>query len=157
MIRSEKGIAIALIIPVFALAFLVGYKNFILSKGREVTLPITGYDPKSLLSGHYLSYQIDYGVKDLCHNNAKVGYICLDTKMFSHHWPENCPLIIKGTCKGSRFHAGVERYYVPETKVKRLENLIRSRQAHIVLSVLRNGKAQVKDLLIDGRSWKNHN
>lgn len=156
MIQSKKGVLMALIVPIVALAFLVGYKEYTLSTGREITLPITGYDPRDLLSGHYLIYRVNYGVKGICNNNghSKVGYVCLNPKVFTYHWPDNCHLMIRGVCRYDQFNAGIERYYVPEEEAKRLEDLVRSNKASILLSVLRNGKAQVKDLLINGHSWK---
>ena len=160
MIKSKKGILTALIIPIIALVFLAGYKEYILSIGKEVILPITGYDPRDLLSGYYLRYQINYGVKGICALNKniqkKIGYVCLDPKMFVYHWPDNCRLMIKGVCDYSRFNAGIDRYYVSKEDAKRLEGLVRFNKASIVLSVSKNGKAQVKDLLINGRSWKDH-
>lgn len=159
MIKTKKGLLVALIIPIIALLFLMGYKKYILSTGNEVILPITGYDPRDLLSGHYLIYEIDYGVKDICNNLfykiKKQGFICLSTKKFSYRWPDNCETMIKGVCNHRRFEAGVERYYIPEKDAKKLELLVISKKASIVLSVLKNGKAQVKDLLINGSSWKN--
>jgi hypothetical protein len=38
-------------------------------------------------------------------------------------------------------------------KAKELETLILSNPAEIVLSIPKNGRAQVKDLLINGRPW----
>jgi len=157
MIKSQKGVLIALIFPIIALVLLVGYKKYILSFGEEVTLPITGYDPRDLLSGHYLLYRIDYGVKACSRNkyaSNKTAYVCLKPKKFSYSWPEKCKLLIKGSCNRLRFEAGIERYFVPENEAKKLEGLVRDNEASIVLSVLRNGKAQIKDLLIDGKPWR---
>ena len=158
MIKTKKGLLIALIIPIISLAVLIGYKKYILSIGKEVILPITGYDPRDLLSGHYLIYTINYGVEDICRGMSyklkKPGYVCLSTKTFSYNWPDNCELLITGICNRSRFEAGIERYYVPEEEAKKLEDLVRSKEASIVLSVPRNGKAQIKDLLINGTSWR---
>jgi uncharacterized membrane-anchored protein len=63
--------------------------------------------------------------------------------------------LIRGVCKFSRFEAGIEKYYVSEDKAKHLEDQIRSKSASIVLSITRDGQAQVKDLLVNGQSWKN--
>ncbi len=159
MIKSNKGLLISLIIPIVALALLVVYKKHVLSIGKEVILPITGYDPRDLLSGHYLIYTINYGVNSVCRGSSlktkRPGYICLDYKTFSFSRPKNCKLYITGTCNRNRFEAGVERYYIPEKEAKNLEDLVNSNEASIVLSVPKNGKAQIKDLLIDGASWKN--
>ena len=42
----------------------------------------------------------------------------------------------------------------PPEEAKRLEGLVQSKNASIVLSVPKNGKAQVKDLLINGLPWR---
>ena len=159
MIKSPKVLIIILAIPIIALFALVIYKKHILSVGKEVTLPIRGYDPRDLLSGHYLIYSIEYGVNDICLGTRKVkktAYVCLEPKQFSFMRPEYCQLYIEGECKYGRFTAGIERYYIPQEKAKRLEDLVRSKKASIVLSVMRNGKAQIKDLLIDGQPWQSY-
>ena len=158
MIKSKKYILISLIIPIIALLTLAIYKKYNFLTGYQIILPITGYDPRDLLSGYYLNYNIEYDVTDICLNSAygenKHAYICLDPKIFSYTRPYNCNLLIKGACIDRRFRAGIERYYVPKEDAKRLEKLIRSNKASIVLSVPKNGDAQVKDLLINGKSWK---
>lgn len=160
MINSKKVLMIALIAPIIALALLTGYKKYILSIGTEVTLPISGYDPRDLLSGHYLIYTINYGVEGICEGTSykmeKPGYVCLNPKKFSYSWPDHCEIMIKGVCNRSRFEAGIERYYIPEEEAKKLEDLVRSKEASIVLSVPKSGKAQIKDLLINGTSWRKH-
>lgn len=89
MIQSKRALIIALIFPIFALAALTTYKKYVLSFGKEIVLPISGYDPRDLLSGHYLIYQIDYGVSGICSRNSgqQTGYVCLEPKMFSYSAP----------------------------------------------------------------------
>ncbi len=158
MIKSKTVILIALIIPIVALLSLTIYKKYTFLKGRQITLSIRAYDPRDLLSGYYLNYTIKYDVEEVCHNKRyrenKHAYICLNPKKFSYTKPYNCDLFIKGVCNKLDFKAGIERYYVPKQQAKRLEKLLRSNKASIVLSVPKNGDAQVKDLLINGKSWK---
>ena len=158
MIKSKKYILISLIIPIIALLTLAIYKKYVFLTGRQVTLPITGYDPRDLLSGYYLIYTIEYDVERICHNNRenKIAYVCLKPKKFSYNRPYDCDLFIKGVCHNQNFRAGIERYYVPKEDAKRLEKLVLSGKASIVLSIPQNGDAQVKDLLINGKSWKDH-
>ena len=158
MIKSKTTLLIVLIIPIIVLLALTLYKKYTFLTGRQVTLPITGYDPRAILSGYYLNYAIEYNIEDICHNKAyrenKHAYICLNPRKFSYVKPYNCDLLIKGVCNKLNFRAGIERYYVPKEHAKRLEKLVRSNKASIVLSIPKNGKAQVKDLLINGKSWK---
>lgn len=159
MIQTKKGVLIALIIPIVGWILLVAYKKHILSTGVEVTRPITAYDPRDLLSGHYLTYTVNYGVEDICkgvsiYYRKKTTYVCLKPPKFSLKWPNSCELVIRGVCNRGTFRAGIERYYVPKEEAKKLERLVRSNKASITFSVNKAGQAQVKDLLINGISWK---
>ncbi len=156
MIQSKKLLIIFLLVPVIALATLTAYKKSIVTFGREVILPISGYDPRDLLSGHYLIYRVDYGIETVCDHKFTPGepaYLCLTPRMFSFFPTHNCDLEIIGACNNSRFEAGIEKFYVPQEKALELEKLIQSKKAGIKIAVTPDGKAQVKDLLIDGKPW----
>lgn len=154
MIRSKTALIIVLLIPIVALFALVCYKKHILMTGREVVLPITGYDPRDLLSGHYLIYTVEYGVKNLCVGTQTVqeGYVCLDNKTFSTTAPVACNLFIRGTCNNGRFLAGIEKFYIPETNANQINQEIRMKAASIIISVTQDGVAQVKKLLVNGQN-----
>ncbi|MFZ4715624.1 MAG: GDYXXLXY domain-containing protein [Bacteriovoracaceae bacterium] len=151
MIKSKKIMLIAVLIPVLSLMGLTLYKKSIIEFGTEIVLPISGYDPRDLLSGHYLVYQVDYGVNSICpqdSNNSVTNeaWICLETKSFSYSKPSFCSKKIKGTCRGIIFQAGIERFYIPEEKSKELDAKIREKKASIIVSVNQNGDAVVKDI-----------
>lgn len=156
MIQSKRALIIGLLIPILVLAALASYKKFLPSSGQEIILPISGYDPRDLLSGHYLIYQIDYGVSHVCSGNQgkQAGYICLEPKQFSYILPTNCSKLIQGLCNFGRFEAGIEKFYIPEENAQILEEQVRNHGASISLSIAPNGKAQIKDLLVNGRPWK---
>lgn len=157
MNRSKTVLISALLIPIVALGILTGYKHYKVTVGTKVTLPIEGYDPRDLLSGHYLTYRVNYGVKNICEQSGKInysdGYVCLEPKHFSYLKPESCGIMIKGTCNRSRFEAGIERFYIPENQADQLDEDVRSRKGSIVLSVTPDGNAQIKNFLIDGKPW----
>jgi len=161
MIESNRKLIAVLVFPILALMFLTGYKSYLWNTGQEVILPITGYDPRDLLSGHYLTYRVEYGIENLCGNQnghrkrGRDGYVCLNPKQFSFYPMDSCTLVIKGSCDGfNRFEAGIERYYIPEDRAKPLDKDVREGKASIVVSVQPSGKAQIKDLLIDGKPWR---
>ena len=158
MINNKRILLLALAFPILALVSLTIYKKNILSTGVEVTFPITGYDPRDLLSGHYLIYRINYGIEDLCPSNTErlTAYVCIEPKKFSYLSPDGCSKFIRGVCNGNRFEAGVEKFFVPEDKAAQLDLDIRSGSASIVLSVTPDGRAQVKNLLINGLPWNQH-
>ena len=156
MNRSRITVITALLVPIIALGILTGYKHYKVTVGTEVILPIEGYDPRDLLSGHYLTYRVNYGAKNICEqskSNQYTGYVCLEPKHFTYFKPESCQIMIKGTCNGTRFKAGIERFYIPEDQAVKLDKDVRSKKGSIVLSVTPDGHAQIKDLLIDGKPW----
>jgi len=157
MIKHKNTLIIALMIPIFTLALISANKQYNLMRGEEFIFPIVGYDPRDLLSGHYLTYQIDYGISGICNPFLEVNrkaYICLSSKVFSYYPVPNCKTQIQGVCNYSNFEAGIERFYVPENRAQDLDMKIRSHSAAISLSITSEGKAQVKDLLINGKSWR---
>lgn len=152
MIRTKKSLIIVLAIPILALAILCGMKKATVLKGTLITLPISGYDPRDLLSGHYIQYTIDYGIKDICSYAVnEVAYVCLDIKIVTKTIPSDCKLFIEGECKHGRFVAGVEKYFIPESKATLLQAELQKNKSSIVLSITKNGHASIKDLLIDGK------
>jgi uncharacterized membrane-anchored protein len=156
MNRSPKFIIAALAFPILALLGLAINKATIREIGRIVTFKITGYDPRDLLSGHYLIYQIDYGVPGLCTNPDVQGqtfYLCPQEQRVSGDKPASCSYFIKGSCQNRRFEAGVERYYIPQEYAVRLDRLVQNKQGSVTLSVASNGEAQVNLLLIEGLPW----
>ncbi len=154
--------AIALAIPLLGLAGLTLLKHHARNHGQEIVLPIRGFDPRDLLSGHYLLYRIDYGIKTQCANKGKTieknaAAICLKPEKKLHIGaspPPNCSLFVRGTCKNNRFTSGLERFYIPLEHAKTLEDKVRDRHGELVLSISEDGEAAVKDLLIDGKNWK---
>lgn len=159
MIKNKMSLVAALIFPVIILGALVAYKQFIFSEGQEIVLPIKGYDPRDLLSGHYLIYRVQYGVEGICANSnqgEQEAFVCLETNTFSFEKPSECRELIQGACISGEFQAGIERFYVPEEKARQLESKIMEKSASISISILPSGKAQVKDLFFDGKSWRDY-
>jgi uncharacterized membrane-anchored protein len=159
---SKQFLVFALGFPVLSLLFLTGYRIYHQNVGQEVILDIMGYDPRDLLSGHYLTFRVDYGVSNLC--KTEKGFpipetvdgasVCLDPRSFAQEQIADCKLLIKGSCRYGQFVANIERFYVPESQANQLEILVRDKQAKIVVNVSSDGMASIKDLLIDGKPWK---
>ena len=157
MIKSHKITLIFLLIPILSLLTLTFYKRHIVLTGDKVILPIEGYDPRSLLSGHYLIYRVTYPYRSICATSQTYTvYVCLKEKAMSRRKP-NCRPVIKGKCENYLFKSGIERFYIPEKYAKKLDKKLRSSQskATIEVSVLPSGEAQVTNLFFDGVSWEN--
>ncbi len=158
----NKIVLVLLFLPVFGILFITISSYLDSQKGLEITLPISGYDPRDLLSGHYLTYTIDYGVKIDCKSiskdykyrkNKKNVFVCLDKENKKTHYQylKNCETQIKGYCKRNQFKADIERFYISENKAKLYDQLLRDRKnkAQIKLMVKKNGKALVKDIWVN--------
>jgi uncharacterized membrane-anchored protein len=130
--------------------------------GEIVEIKVSGYDPRDLISGHYLTYNVNYDnfKPSACRNfyHGSAVYLCLERAKLSASKPAGC-LAIKGNCKGhgaNIFTAGIERFYVPETYAQSLDAALRGgkHEAKIKVLITRGGTAYVKDMLFDGVSAK---
>ena len=158
MIQSKKVLLLALMAPIVALGILAAYKAHIISNGRKFTFPVEGYDPRHFLAGHFVLQTVDYGVP-VCPKQTKPypAHVCLEPKKyFTRAYPSDCQWFVKGHCRRGRFEAGIERYYLPKKAEKPLSKILsdKKRKVSVVVSVLRNGTAQIADLLIDGKPFR---
>ena len=107
------------------------YLGFFVLNAPKVILPITGYDPRNFLSGHYIEFRIDW---------AKADCNQLD-------WMGHCP---------KNDFIDVNRFYVPGDKAKRLESLINNSHisAQIAFAYKEGHRPIAKELLLNGQPWK---
>lgn len=159
--NKNKILIFAIALPFLSLLFLTFYKGYSVKIGTKVTLPISGYDPRDILSGHYVTYRVEYGVANLCEgyeedlNLYQNGCVCLFEDPSINYYKEycetgdsTCSLFIKGKCSNRRFIANVERYYIPEAKASEYDRKVRSGKSKVVLSVKRDGSAMVEKLIL---------
>jgi len=157
----------AVVFPIVVLLGLMFSKQARLAQGSQVILPIEGFDPRDLLSGHYLTYRINYGGSADCSRGQKL-YACLykesgteeryRARFISQDDSEDsdCTLFIAGRCENGRFAAGIEKFYIPEQHAAPLDRAVRTGKGKIVLKVSGSGAAAIQDLLIDGKSWREY-
>ncbi|MBO5285169.1 MAG: GDYXXLXY domain-containing protein [Alphaproteobacteria bacterium] len=100
------------------------------NQGREVVVRLRGYDPWDLLSGHYISYWLDWDNTD-------------------------CTQFEGGLCPKLAF-GGAGRFYVPENKAQALDKAVRdtNNTAEIVFSYKEGFKPYALRLLVNGESWE---
>lgn len=166
--RRQLRIILSLLLPIVLLSAIVAHKQWALEHGAQIQLPIEGFDPRDLLSGHYLTFRINYGMP-VCSDDAEINrgkpsvqhqelpaYVCLAPPSFGlgHVTNPECSLFILGTCQGRNFRAGIERFYIPEAYAYPLEREVRSKKGEIILSVASSGTATIKGLLINGAPWQ---
>ncbi|MFW7380262.1 MAG: GDYXXLXY domain-containing protein [Oligoflexus sp.] len=149
--------AMAVFLPIAALSFWLMDVHRSAQNSLRIRLPIEGFDPRDLLSGHYIRYQINYGSTELCQQEDAPDVetcVCLSQhgKWHEADWagqcslrPPNCELYIKGHCD-HRFTAGIERYYIPEELSPWLQIL--PQDSNLDLAVDKSGRAIVRGIFV---------
>ena len=112
------------------------------SVGTEVKVAIYGYDPRDLLSGHYIQYQINWDKTDCSqfpHNRCPKYEFC--EQIFHRQRNRQC------------------RFYIPETNAGVLDKLLRTSRSEnfeVIYSYHPKRKPLAKKLLINGKDWQEY-
>lgn len=163
------------IIGIFWLIIIFGFifiKEFTLRTGKEVLLKTVPVDPRDLFRGDYVILAYDIGtlnLDDILADRVGFGvkdriYVSLDTKTeyaiprkIYSSLPKNEALFIRGIVKNINgrivnVEYGIESYFVPEGKGKRIERA-RGKNLGVKVSVGKFGNAAIKMLLLDGKAF----
>lgn len=130
------------------------------ANGTPLVVPIEGFDPRSLISGRYIAFQIKYDADLTCGDkrtySVEPSYFCWETKKITRGKPSDCPVFFKGECRWGLFYDNLSRYYVPEINADALEADFQKSDIkfELLLSVTKQGNAYAEELLIDGKSWR---
>lgn len=161
---QRNRVVLSLLLPILVLLGLVVAKQLVRTMGTEVRLPIEGFDPRDLFSGHYLIYRIDYGLPvcptlplsaDGPISGEEAAFVCLQPRHFGYGKPTaKCRQAILGVCQHQRFVAGIERFYIPEEYAHSLDLAVRQKKGEILVRVTGGGASQVVALLLDGQPWE---
>lgn len=148
---KRAALLAAILIPLAGLAHLVYSYQTTLARGTTVTFPIRGYDPRDILAGHYLTYQIDYGVQPPSCEKEKPICFCIEDRSstpprghFEDCASSSCKTAIRGICRYSAFTAGIERWYLTEAKAVEIRAAPGDK---VVVAVGPDGQALVKDFI----------
>lgn len=120
-----------LFLPLLCFLTFIGFCEYQRSQSCEITIPVSGYDPRSLIAGHYILLTVDTQRIDCSQFSAK-------------------------TCPEKGYFQNSYKYFVAEEDARPLENLIRKpkNKAELVFTILRDQPPQIKELLINGKKWK---
>ena len=131
--------AVCFAVPFVCLLLWTLYLGWQRQSGSEITVAITGYDPRDLLSGHYIQYEIDWARTD-------------------------CSQFPQGICRPQDFCKQARwgrqcRFYVPQRYARELDRLFRRRndtdlKFEIVYSYQPGKQALAKQLLINRKDWR---
>ena len=100
----------------------------------EITLRIQGFDPRDLLSGHYISYRIDWENSD-------------------------CTQFKNNLCPKKKFGTNGQRFYIPEKYATELDQRFRQATSNedifeVVYAYSPRFSPLAKRLLINGKDWQ---
>jgi uncharacterized membrane-anchored protein len=160
MTRKPAVLVPVLLLPVLAILGLIYRAETVLQTGRKWVVKIGGYDPRDLLSGHYLRYRIRWDMQE--RESCQTCCYCLWNPGAPTDKPVEPAVRIvscaeRGPCESwfpEEDAAALEKYFIPETEGARLERALREKEAALLLSVSRRGRVGVEELLIDGRPWR---
>ena len=151
---KNKFLLFSILFPILILLILTFIKQNIYSNGKEFELNISGYDPIDLLSGHFVTYRIDYGFNPCDKIDSIDTCICLTqteypaSNLESCDFTKSCDAFLKGKCKNNFFEAGIEKYFIPENKAEEIDKIVRSGKSKVKIAVDKYGNALVKDLIL---------
>ncbi|MEI6201983.1 MAG: GDYXXLXY domain-containing protein [Enhydrobacter sp.] len=165
------AIATALMLPIVALAALIGEQELRFGDAQRINVPVRGFDPRDPLRGHYITGQFDWDW-DIAPSNAAKGGLCIlpgdaarPKVRFLENWKPgdrtpDCRLVIAGRVASSAFVPATldrgtrsVRLYVSETRAPELENLLRTHPGALTvdLAVRSDGSTAIMALRVDGR------
>ncbi len=170
---------LVLALPILTMGLLIGLNTYNKTTGDLYRIPITGYDPRDILRGHYLTFRYDWNWKNPKIANCKGTKctLCLTPESANNNYNpsafiisrdanlKECTNHINGMSYGaSSFEIGskkaynLRRYYIPEQYAYDLDSALRGRnrdeQKHkfdIGLRVNKNGQAFIERMYIDGQ------
>lgn len=163
MNRTLRSIllALALILPIAVLAALIGRAEMVVQTGTEWAVRIRGYDPRDLLRGQYLQYNIDWKMEGNSCKDSACCYCLWNSDPSQPVPPEPSVSIVdcadRAPCTSYFPVARAEslrRYFIPEGEGPRLEQEIRKHEAMLLLRVSSRGKVVITDLLLDRKPWR---
>ncbi|TGJ98593.1 GDYXXLXY protein [Leptospira langatensis] len=74
------GALLSIFLPILVLGSLTLEREIDLRNGKVLILPITGYDPRDLLSGHFLRFQIDPSYSEsVCNEDSNTSSLSGET------------------------------------------------------------------------------
>ena len=158
----NKKILAAVLIPFLLLSLLIIRAEYHINQGKEWKFHVQGYDPRDLLRGHYLRFNLRYNWennKDQC-ANANDCCLCLtDINQLVPQVKRTSCEVAQNQCDGymrSEFERSLNRYYIAEDYAKKAEQILRDarvdNQAFLSISINRQGEPLITDMIIHGES-----
>jgi uncharacterized membrane-anchored protein len=162
----QKNFAVfALVLMLLLPSLLLAKAMFERDSGQIWQVPITGYDPRDLLRGHYLNFRYDWDMVETDHTQyctaGRPCCLCLNERVGNDFTnpevravdcgivPElrQCTSLIKGMTQ-----VAPQTYFVPEKHALRLEKMLQANKHDFKMEIAvprSGGPAIIRDLYID--------
>ena len=152
---------LALILPILLLVFIAGRAQWQLAHSDTWFFEVRGYDPRDLLRGHYMRFQLSVvpdETLEQCRTDDPACCYCLDDGrgIEAHVTLATCQTASM-TCddyvRTKPLHS-FDRFYIPEAGRRELEaklrDAARTGDAHLAVAVDRSGQPMIEGLWVDG-------
>jgi len=155
-------LALAVVDLVFFGAWVV--REEIARRGGRIHLPIEGYDPRDLLSGHYVRFQL-VAVREAAtflepHGARVPQAFCIEPKEGLHHVKgvrtgsaSSCSPFLRATLdEWAHWDFGVDRFYVDERLANEARWIQANPDTYLIATVDDSGAVHPVDLIVNGKS-----
>ena len=157
MIAHGRIVWASVFLPVVVICALIARAGVRVHQGIEIELPVRGYDPRDLLLGHYITYAYDWDVLAQCESGDCVYCIGEIPTPGERVIVRRIETAQSEECRDrilDKKESLPTRYYIPEHEGATLERAIREHRASVKLSIDSGGHAVVRELLLDGKPWR---
>lgn len=160
---SRRFVLVAVVLPLVAIVLGIVRAELFMTRTRDFVLEMGGYDPRDLLRGHYLQFQLrvePLAEREPCDEQAgEPCCVCLtraEPGALSAAERATCATA-RAACDGAlplRALSRPYRFYVPEARAAELERQVRAAMVHrgarVVVAIGSDGALRVRELRIDG-------
>lgn len=165
--RPRLSGLLVLLIPFLAMAYMTATNEMNYSRNTEYRLPITGYDPRNLLTGHYIVFR--YAWPENTPNHCIKGQECFACLTGDPLKPDidfrsqDLPVCAAALSVGNYAFIGsnppqppgsLQRYHVSEYEGPVLDKLLREPNNRFEVGILiyPDHKGQIKNLYMNGET-----
>lgn len=159
---ATLAVAVALALPVLVLAGMVAEAEWGLRDGTVIRVPITGYDPRDALRGHYLRYRFAWNWQDGRPDDSPAALCLLATgddppvRPLPPGGDPACRLVLRRDAGGGGgfVPAGVsDQLFIPEERAQALQSALVAGTAAITvdLAIRPDGTARMKGWHVGGK------
>lgn len=143
----NRAVRLAVVIlPLAGLAALWGWADYQSHKGSDWDVPITGYDPRDLLRGHYTEFQYDWpGLEDTS-GDGPLQNLCLigQAPVITRTIRADDPAVLASCRHPVRLDAGAVygrqslqrgRLYLGQERAREVDRLLRNRDQRAIITI----------------------